>query len=916
MRNFLLLQAFIFLSFIANGQNLVTNNADSGPGSLRQAIINALYGDGTVSFADDFDIELTSGELLIVHSVVIDAGDHKVHIRAGEGFPEQQNIFNIRTLVTLRGLEISGATGEAGKECGDEIEVGGSGVYVRENGLRPIIENCYIHSNASHGIYFAGEVEDGVIRDCVISNNCNDGVRVNSSTEVKILNNKIGTNISGEEEFGNYWNGVFLRERSDEFSIENNLISGNGKILPFEAFYGNGLFVENSIYGIIKGNQIGTDATGLLEIGNSRNGVHISGPDGEDGLFTIATNKIDSNLISGNGKFEGEQGHGILVKNSFVRNTILNNIIGLDTEGDQIISNKNFGIYIYNCSRSRIGNEGKRNVISGNEYGIVVECYSNSIGNHTSHNFIGTDISGTLARPNEQTGVMYINCPTSSINNNLISGNGLDGIHLINSQVPINENLIGFQYNGLDPLGNGRNGILSTNKSQASIGNSFIGNNVNHGIALIDSSWNFIIANNFIGLNMNGEAASNGGNGIYLEDSYNNYLGYGGAGPGITYHYGNNISSNFLNGIHIHNGNDNTIINNIIGNNEDLLSGELGNLHNGILITGASEGNRIGSSGNHVNTICYNVENAVYIAEEASRLNRIQENSIYCNGYGINLEGVGNDNYSMPLESPMVDLGTGEISGSAAANSIIEVFKVNPGCDDCQGWQFIGKTTADGSGAWVMGLPGADQEGFYVFTATQSVGGFRRNTSEFSPCSVLPIELLSFKAENMGVDVRLKWVTATEKNNEKFELEYSTDGREFVKVGALDGAGNSSSAVSYYFVHQNPEPGIAYYRLKQIDYDGTYAFSPIRSVNIGQEQLFSLYPNPADDHIYLLGKAEKGLEVEILDVLGRNTLSKSFSNASGNSSFPISVAGLTPGVYFVHVFLEGQEPLVIRFVKR
>lgn len=92
--------------------------------------------------------------------------------------------------------------------------------------------------------------------------------------------------------------------------------------------------------------------------------------------------------------------------------------------------------------------------------------------------------------------------------------------------------------------------------------------------------------------------------------------------------------------------------------------------------------------------------------------------------------------------------------------------------------------------------------------------------------STLPIELLDFTVQNYNSYNVLKWSTATEFNNEKFEIERSYSGDDWVKLSELKGSGLSITQVNYSYIDYNPA-SINYYRIKQIDFDGTFSYSPI-----------------------------------------------------------------------------------------
>ena len=112
----------------------------------------------------------------------------------------------------------------------------------------------------------------------------------------------------------------------------------------------------------------------------------------------------------------------------------------------------------------------------------------------------------------------------------------------------------------------------------------------------------------------------------------------------------------------------------------------------------------------------------------------------------------------------------------------------------------------------------------------------------------LPIELLAFTAELKESNVRLEWITASEYDNDFFEIQHSLDGVEFTTVGEVEGAGYSEEILNYDFVHSLPTPGLNYYRLKQVDYDGDFEFTPVVTINYQPENTVfdaNIFPNPA-----------------------------------------------------------------------
>ncbi len=126
------------------------------------------------------------------------------------------------------------------------------------------------------------------------------------------------------------------------------------------------------------------------------------------------------------------------------------------------------------------------------------------------------------------------------------------------------------------------------------------------------------------------------------------------------------------------------------------------------------------------------------------------------------------------------------------------------------------------------------------------------NVTQFSPWAIsgngmaLPVELVDFSAGIINQNVTLKWSTATEINNEGFIIQRSVNGKSFNDIGYVKGHGDSDELISYNFKDLAPPSGLIYYRLKQVDFDGAFEFSPIEVVEIVNKlkESFSIFPNP------------------------------------------------------------------------
>jgi hypothetical protein len=144
------------------------------------------------------------------------------------------------------------------------------------------------------------------------------------------------------------------------------------------------------------------------------------------------------------------------------------------------------------------------------------------------------------------------------------------------------------------------------------------------------------------------------------------------------------------------------------------------------------------------------------------------------------------------------------------------------------------------------------QSGFTFNYGWINEAGVESNIAPFTmnatgPLAILPVELTSFEVIVAGNDVQLTWTTASEKNNDRFEIERSTDGINFVKVGTVKGNGTTSLPQLYNFTDVNPGVGVHYYRLKQVDFDAQFEYSKIKAAEIVGTVTIRSYPNPVQN---------------------------------------------------------------------
>lgn len=173
------------------------------------------------------------------------------------------------------------------------------------------------------------------------------------------------------------------------------------------------------------------------------------------------------------------------------------------------------------------------------------------------------------------------------------------------------------------------------------------------------------------------------------------------------------------------------------------------------------------------------------------------------------------------------------------------------------------------------------------------------NTFYVAHALSIPVNLVSFKAKDLDNGTQLDWVTASEINNEKFEIEHSADGIKFSRIGTVDGSGTTSEEKSYQFFHRAPVSGDNYYRLKQLDFDGGFEYSDIITINFESGDRLRVYPNPVADELFIENNQES--DVKFYDSYGKLVISLTVENRFIDISF------LTKGVYFVEIGSETQR---------
>ncbi len=192
----------------------------------------------------------------------------------------------------------------------------------------------------------------------------------------------------------------------------------------------------------------------------------------------------------------------------------------------------------------------------------------------------------------------------------------------------------------------------------------------------------------------------------------------------------------------------------------------------------------------------------------------------------------------------------------------------------------------------------------YAFTTANSITTPAGPPASLDCCAPLPVELLHFNALAEQKNIALRWQTASETNNAGFEIQRSTNGRNFQSLSFVEGKGSSFEQQEYFFEDKNLRKGqVYYYRLKQIDFDGQFEYSEVISAQLkGNSNTALFLPNPSDDGRTILdyqASSEGRLNLSVFDMTGKQLLQQSHAVSEGNNLFNLDFSRLGTGMFFI-----------------
>lgn len=290
--------------------------------------------------------------------------------------------------------------------------------------------------------------------------------------------------------------------------------------------------------------------------------------------------------------------------------------------------------------------------------------------------------------------------------------------------------------------------------------------------------------------------------------------------------------------------------------------------------------------------------------------------------------------------------------GSYQFSDMVSIF-TNNGCTNCHGFagglnlsDYANVTTGGNQGAGGCG-PYADPLSFLVgkidgsLTAADACGnampqGIGYGNSAISAgdlaaiqtwidagaseiCALLSVELIQFEAKAGEKEIVLSWSTETEHNNAFFEIERSTNGRDFESIGIVEGAGDSNQKLEYFLIDNHPIPGMNYYRIVQHDFDGASHYFKVTSANFESISGFvNLRPNPFNELLQMeyISGGEEYFFLTIFNSQGQIVQrEKAFLN-QGLNVLTFNTINLPKGFYYLSMFTDENAIYSSRILKQ
>ncbi len=206
-----------------------------------------------------------------------------------------------------------------------------------------------------------------------------------------------------------------------------------------------------------------------------------------------------------------------------------------------------------------------------------------------------------------------------------------------------------------------------------------------------------------------------------------------------------------------------------------------------------------------------------------------------------------------------------------------------------------------------------------IANPTTLCANLSKNTVSVNIQAVMPVTFLALKATKLPELVRLDWGTAAELNSERFVVERSANGGDFVELSWQKAAGNSSTPLYYRATDNSPVEGTSFYRIKEVDFDGNTTYSNVVSVTYHKGgNMIMIYPNPATDRLTVEMHSVKlqTITMQVMDAKGAMVSTNTQALAAGTNQANINISNLSKGVYVLKITEADGTVKHSRFVKQ
>lgn len=295
--------------------------------------------------------------------------------------------------------------------------------------------------------------------------------------------------------------------------------------------------------------------------------------------------------------------------------------------------------------------------------------------------------------------------------------------------------------------------------------------------------------------------------------------------------------------------------------------------------------------------------------------------------YNINYTGSGTlysgaGNYSDPGASysyayVIVDNATNNIKAISTTANLSNANTYPSGSYTVYGLSFLSSNAAS-----IMTFVGSSFSAFTNAIATQPntyCANLSKNTVDVNISAVVPVTFTTLTAKKKDNIVALNWGTVTEINSSHFIIERSANGRDFnYSIGKLTAAGNSNQLQQYYFNDNAPLNGLNYYRIKQVDKDGSYTYSNTVAINFDKTgSVVVVYPNPVKNNLNVEYTAIKNgkVQIQVIDARGAIVAKTNYVATIGKNLHTLSINHIASGVYVLKCIDVDGNTSFTKFIK-